>query len=45
MVEMDMNPVKVGPPGAGVRVVDARIRVKPVHRSSDPRRTDFPTAV
>jgi acetyl coenzyme A synthetase (ADP forming)-like protein len=29
MVEMDMNPVKVGPPGAGVRVVDARIRVTP----------------
>ena len=29
MTEMDMNPVKVGPPGAGVRVVDARIRVMP----------------
>ena len=29
MTEMDMNPVKVGPPGAGVRVVDARIRVTP----------------
>ena len=29
LAEMDMNPVKVGQPGAGVRVVDARIRVMP----------------
>ena len=29
LTEMDMNPIKVGPPGAGVRVVDARIRVTP----------------
>jgi acetate---CoA ligase (ADP-forming) len=28
IVEMDMNPVKVGPPGGGVTVVDARIRVR-----------------
>jgi acetyltransferase len=27
--EMDLNPVKVRPPGEGVAVVDARIRVKP----------------
>lgn len=29
LAEMDMNPIKVGPPGAGVRVVDARIRAMP----------------
>ncbi len=29
VVEMDLNPVKVGPPGAGVSIVDARIRVRP----------------
>jgi acyl-CoA synthetase (NDP forming) len=28
IVEMDLNPVKVGPPGAGTTVVDARIRVR-----------------
>ena len=45
MVEMDMNPVKVGTPGAGVRVVDARIKVKPSVGAFDPSRTDFPTAL
>ena len=30
IVEMDLNPVKVRPPGQGVAVVDARIRVKQV---------------
>jgi acyl-CoA synthetase (NDP forming) len=30
IIEMDLNPVKVRPPGSGVAVVDARIRVKPV---------------
>jgi|AMFO01.1.fsa_nt_gi Acyl-CoA synthetase (NDP forming) len=29
IAEMDLNPVLVGPPGAGVTVVDARIRVVP----------------
>jgi hypothetical protein len=28
--EMDLNPVKVLPPGQGVVVVDARMRVEPV---------------
>ncbi|GMQ86394.1 MAG: GNAT family N-acetyltransferase [Acidimicrobiia bacterium] len=33
IVEMDLNPVKVGPPGAGISVVDARIRVRAVAAS------------
>ena len=45
MVEMDMNPVKVGTPGEGVRVVDARIKVKPTDGVFYPSRTDFPTAL
>ncbi len=45
MVEMDMNPVKVGRPGDGVRVVDARIKVKPDVGALDPARADFPTAL
>jgi acyl-CoA synthetase (NDP forming) len=45
MVEMDMNPVKVGTPGDGVRVVDARIKVKPTDGVFYPSRTDFPTAL
>lgn len=28
IIEMDLNPVKVGTPGAGVRIVDARIKVR-----------------
>lgn len=30
LIEMDLNPVKVLPPGEGVCVVDARMRVEPV---------------
>jgi acyl-CoA synthetase (NDP forming) len=45
MVEMDMNPVKVGIPGDGVRVVDARIKVKPTSGVFYPSRADFPTAL
>jgi acetyl coenzyme A synthetase (ADP forming)-like protein len=45
MVEMDMNPVKVGAPGQGVRVVDARIKIKPTGETLDPSRADFPTAL
>jgi acyl-CoA synthetase (NDP forming) len=45
MVEMDMNPVKVGRPGEGVRVVDARIKVRPDMAAHDPARADFPTAL
>lgn len=38
LAEMDLNPVKVFPPGEGLRVVDARMRVRPVHA----RREDLP---
>ena len=40
IAEMDLNPVKVRPPGEGVTVVDARIRVQPTELrppSLDPR--------
>jgi acetyl coenzyme A synthetase (ADP forming)-like protein len=40
--EMDLNPVKVGTPGSGVRIVDARIKVRPVAGSWIPARTDLP---
>ena len=30
LTEMDLNPVKVLPPGEGICVVDARMQVKPV---------------
>jgi acyl-CoA synthetase (NDP forming) len=43
--EMDLNPVKVGRPGSGVRVVDARIKVKPVRGSWIPSRTDLPSSL
>ena len=43
--EMDLNPVKVGKPGSGVRVVDARIRVKPAQGSWIPSRTDLPSSL
>ncbi len=45
MVEMDLNPVKVGTPGMGVRVVDARIKVRPSVAAFDRIRADFPTAL
>lgn len=35
LAEMDMNPVKVGAPGAGIRVVDARFRARPLVGSHD----------
>ena len=41
--EMDLNPVKVGKPGSGVVVVDARIKVRPAHGSWIPSRTDLPS--
>ncbi|MCL1599257.1 MAG: acetate--CoA ligase family protein, partial [Actinomycetia bacterium] len=41
--EMDLNPVKVGTPGAGVRIVDARIKVRPVEGTWIPSRTDLPS--
>jgi acetyl coenzyme A synthetase (ADP forming)-like protein len=43
--EMDLNPVKVGTPGQGVRIVDARIKVRPVEGSWIPSRTDLPSAL
>jgi hypothetical protein len=42
---MDLNPVKVGTPGMGVRVVDARIKVRPSVAAFDRIRADFPTAL
>jgi acyl-CoA synthetase (NDP forming) len=45
IVEMDLNPVKVRPPGEGVRVVDARIRVRPVEGAWVPTRRDIPSVV
>ncbi len=41
IIEMDLNPVKVGTPGAGVVVVDARIRVRPVRGPFVPTRRDI----
>lgn len=42
IIEMDLNPVKVGEPGAGVSVVDARIRVRRVEGTWLPSRRDLP---
>ncbi len=43
LVEMDLNPVKVLPPGQGVRVVDARIRLRPVRPGWTPELRDIPS--
>ncbi len=45
ITEMDMNPVMVLEPGEGVRVVDARIRVKPVRKGWFPSLDDLPAVV
>ena len=42
IVEMDMNPIKVLPPGEGAVAVDVRIRVRPVSSSLVPSRKDIP---
>jgi acetyl coenzyme A synthetase (ADP forming)-like protein len=42
IVEMDLNPVKVLEPGAGIRAVDARIKVRTVSTSFIPGRADIP---
>jgi len=42
IAEMDLNPVKALPPGQGVRVVDARIRVRPIAGAVLPSRKDIP---
>jgi acetyl coenzyme A synthetase (ADP forming)-like protein len=44
VAEMDLNPVKVLPPGEGVRVVDLRIRIRPVEKHWLPSRKDIPAA-
>ncbi len=41
LVEMDLNPVKVGTPGEGVVVVDARVRVRAEPGSFVPTRLDI----
>jgi acetyl coenzyme A synthetase (ADP forming)-like protein len=43
VVEMDLNPVKVRPPGEGVTVVDARMRVRRVGGPWVPSRRDVPS--
>jgi acyl-CoA synthetase (NDP forming) len=43
IVEMDLNPVKVGAPGEGLSVVDARIRVRAY--SFDPSRESIPSSL
>jgi acetate---CoA ligase (ADP-forming) len=45
IVEMDLNPVMVLEPGEGVRVVDARIRVKAVRQGWFPALDDLPAVV
>ncbi|HSM02910.1 MAG TPA: GNAT family N-acetyltransferase [Acidimicrobiia bacterium] len=44
VAEMDLNPVKVLPPGEGVRVVDLRMRVRRVQKHWLPSRKDIPAA-
>lgn len=43
IIEMDLNPVKVDVPGSGVRIVDARIKVRPTTRTWIPSRADLPS--
>jgi acetyl coenzyme A synthetase (ADP forming)-like protein len=42
IAELDLNPVMVLPAGGGIRVVDARIRVRPSHGVWIPSRKDIP---
>ena len=44
IAEMDLNPVKVLPPGEGLVVVDLRMRVRPVPQHWLPSRKDIPAA-
>lgn len=44
IAEMDLNPVKVLPPGQGLSVVDMRMRVRPVPQRWLPSRKDIPAA-
>src|SRR5690606_3260441 len=42
LVEMDLNPVKVLPPGEGICVVDGRMRIEPVAPEKRPTMLDLP---
>ena len=42
LVEMDLNPLKILEPGAGVCVVDARMRVAPLPAERHPSMKDLP---
>lgn len=42
IAEMDLNSVKVLPPGQGLRVVDAQVRIRPVKGAFLPSRKDVP---
>ena len=42
ITEIDLNPVKVLGPGMGVRVVDARIRIRQLAGGLLPSRKDVP---
>ena len=42
LLEMDLNPVKVLEPGAGVVVVDARMKIRRVEAKQHPRMRDLP---
>jgi hypothetical protein len=42
LAEMDLNPVKVLPPGEGICVVDARMRLQHVEPSRMPAMRDLP---
>ena len=45
LVELDLNPVLVHPPGHGATVVDARMRVAPRAAGSSPDLIDLPSVV
>jgi acetyl coenzyme A synthetase (ADP forming)-like protein len=45
IIEMDLNPVKVGTPGSGVRIVDARIKVRSTKGTWIPSRTHLPSKI
>ncbi len=44
LVEMDLNPVKVLPPGQGICVVDGRMRIEPLPPERRPTMRDLPAA-
>jgi acyl-CoA synthetase (NDP forming) len=45
IIEMDLNPVKVGIPGQGVRIVDARMKIRPTTGTWIPSRTHLPSKI